>query len=101
MSGPSLESLEHGSPKAPAEDDLSRRVYNVMFKATSQAFGRYQKALKKCEANSSVSRKLVSAAHTHSNSDFNISHSQDSESQATLALCSSRQRILSYIEIVG
>jgi hypothetical protein len=50
MPGPNLESLEHGSHEVSDDDNLINRVYNVIYKSTSQAFEKYQKALGRYKA---------------------------------------------------
>jgi hypothetical protein len=64
MPGPNLESIDSGPPTTLANENIIYGTHNVIYKATSQAFLAYQKALGKYERyrkkNLSVQRKPAS-----------------------------------------
>jgi hypothetical protein len=45
MPGPNLEAIESDSPTDSVDTNLFNGIHNVIYKATSQAFGEYQKIL--------------------------------------------------------
>jgi len=84
MPGPNLESIESDSPTDSADDNLFGGIHNVIYKATSQAFRKYQKVLEKYEkhrkSDLSVRRKPASHLFTPTRTVINFSTSQSSES---------------------
>ena len=97
MPGPNLESIESNS----ADENSFGGIYNVIYKATSQAFQEYQEALatyeKRRKSSSSIRRKLILHLFILIRATIDSSSSQNSKSQATFALYSSCSGLLPHI----
>jgi hypothetical protein len=69
MPGPNLESIESTPPTDLADGNLLGKIHSVIFKATSQAFREYKRALEKHEKHQrsdlSPRRKPASHLFTH------------------------------------
>jgi len=83
MPGSNLESIESGSPTDSADDNLLGGNHNVIYRATSQAFRKYQKVLEKyeqhLETDLPIRRKPASNLFTPTGHVINFSTSQNSE----------------------
>lgn len=105
MPGPNLASIESDSLTDSDAESSFNGLDNVIYQATSKAYRDYQTVLEKYEnhreSDLSVRCKFASHLLALKTIVINFRTSQNSDSQATIALYSDYSRLLPYVQVLG